>query len=234
MGKQNREGEFLQYLSDWEKSLKPGTFKSLGIDPGRSAIIIVDMINGFCHVGPLASSQVRGIIPEVVNLATLGYNIGVRHYLSVQDAHDPDTPEFVAFPPHCLKGSSEARLIPELSGLPCASHIATFEKNSLSPAYHGAFDRWIGQHPDTETFILSGNCTDLCIYTLAMHLRLSANSANLKRRVIVPANTVATYDLPAAEARKIGAMAHDGRLLQRVFLHHLALNGIEVVSSLGK
>ena len=72
-----------------------------------------------------------------------------------------------------------------------------------------------------------------------MHFRLSANAANLKRRIIVPASAVATYDMPVSTAKKIGALPsdseglpHDRELLHKIFLYHLSLNGVEIVSSL--
>jgi hypothetical protein len=48
----------------------------------------------------------------------------------------------------------------------------------------------------------------------------------------VPANCVQTFDMPVETAEAIGAMPHDGDLLHRIFLYQMALNGVEVVSSL--
>jgi hypothetical protein len=66
-----------------------------------------------------------------------------------------------------------------------------------------------------------------------MYLRLRANVLGLRQvRVIVPADCVQTYDLPVETAQELGALPHDGDLLHRVFLYHMALNGIEVVAQL--
>jgi hypothetical protein len=61
-------------------------------------------------------------------------------------------------------------------------------------------------------------------------MKLAANQANRPLRVVVPVDTVDTYDLPVATAAQLGTMPHDGDLLHEVFLYHLALNGVEVVS----
>jgi hypothetical protein len=75
-----------------------------------------------------------------------------------------------------------------------------------------------------------GDCTDLCVYQLAMYLRLRHNARNVPGvSVIVPANAVDTYDLPAEAAEAVGAMPHPGDFFHQVFLYHMALNGIQVV-----
>jgi len=57
-----------------------------------------------------------------------------------------------------------------------------------------------------------GNCTDLCVYNLAMHLRLRANAYNLRhQRVILPANCVNTYDLSVKQAEDLDILLHWGR-----------------------
>ena len=61
-----------------------------------------------------------------------------------------------------------------------------------------------------------------------MHLRLEANARQLARRVIVPADCVATYDLDVETAAQISAMPHPGDLLHALFLYHMRLNGVEV------
>ena len=77
-----------------------------------------------------------------------------------------------------------------------------------------------------------GNCTDLCTYHLAMHLRLRANAHNLAGyRVIVPTNCVATFDIPIAPDLAPGA-AHPGPFFHDVFLYHMAQNGIEIMSNI--
>ena len=76
-----------------------------------------------------------------------------------------------------------------------------------------------------------GDCTDLCVYQLAMHLRLRANALDLRdTRVILPVDGVNTFDIPVDVAQEIGAMPHHGDLMHLIFLYSMAQNGIEVVS----
>ena len=51
-----------------------------------------------------------------------------RHFLLAADAHPPGSLEFNAFPPHCLAGTREAEIIPELTSLPFAAEMVTISK----------------------------------------------------------------------------------------------------------
>jgi len=110
------------------------------------------------------------------------------------------------------------------------------EKNSLHPALGTPFDRWLEDHPEVRTTIVAGNCTDLCVYQPAMHLRLRANALNLAAvRVIVPAEAVDTYDVPEDAPPTSGIEIHPGDFFHQVILYHLyhlALNGVDVVRAL--
>jgi len=103
----------------------------------------------------------------------------------------------------------------------------------LHPGLETEFDAWLVAHPALRTAIVAGNCTDLCVYQLAMHLRLRHNARNVPDvAVIVPADAVDTYDLPVETATEIGAFPHPGDFFHQVFLYHMALNGIQVVRAL--
>jgi hypothetical protein len=73
-----------------------------------------------------------------------------------------------------------------------------------------------------------GDCTDICVYQLAMHFRMRSIADRRRVEVIVPEDCVQTYDVPALG--QAGITPHDGDLLHLVFLYHMALNGIRIVS----
>jgi nicotinamidase-related amidase len=120
-------------------------------------------------------------------------------------------------------------LIPELTGLPFFAESVVIPKRSLNVGLEPAFEDWLRDHPQTSTWIVVGDCTDLCVYHAAMHLRMRANVHQLDLEVIVPAALVETYDLPVGVAVGLGALPHAGDFLGRAFLYHMALNGIRVV-----
>ncbi len=221
---------FLEYLEEWSRSLPVFRLREELQQPERAAVFSADMVVGFCSQGSLASPRVAGIIPAVVELFQLAHDLGVRHFILAQDTHSEETPEFRSFPAPCIRGTEESKSIPELQALPFSHEFTIVEKNSLNPAIGTELDRWLEAHPELRDLIVVGNCTDLCTYSLAMHLRLRANAYCLaEQRVVLPANAVATFDLSIEAAEEVGALAHPGDLFHQLFLYHMALNGIQVV-----
>jgi nicotinamidase-related amidase len=224
---------FLAYLEQWLAGLPALRFGNVFAEPERCAVISVDIINGFCTIGPLASPRVQGIVKQITRVFRAAHKRGVRHFVLTQDTHEPDAVEFSHYPPHCVRDTPESDTAPELLRLPFAGEFIRIEKNSISSAHSTSLDAWLREHPEVGTFVVLGDCTDLCTYQLAMHLRLRANAAqHAGTRVIVPADCVQTYDTPVKTARKLGIPAHDGDLLHAVFLHNMASNGVEVVAKL--
>ncbi len=220
------------FVADWYRELRPQPITALVADPATVAVFSSDMIVGFCDRGSLASARVDALTEPVVDLFRRAHALGVPHFVLLQDTHHPETPEFGAWPVHCLRGTEEAETVPELKGLPFSDRFVVIEKNSLNPAIGTGFDRWLDEHPELRTAIVVGDCTDLCTYQLAMHLRLRANAGNVPGfEVVVPANAVDTYDVPP-DSPPGGPMPHPGDFFHQVFLYHLALNGIRVVREL--
>lgn len=224
---------FLAYLEEWFSELNPQRLSTI-IDgePERVAVLAIDVIDGFCKHGPLASERVGRIAAPVAELFARAYALGVRNLALTQDTHDPVAPELAAFPPHCLRGTPESEAVAELKALPFYAQLAIFPKNSTNSHLGTGLGAWVAERPQVDRWIVVGDCSDLCVYQAAMQLRLEANAANLSRRVIVAADVVDTFDTPVATAHDLGIKAHDGDLHHVMFLHHMALNGVEVVEQL--
>jgi nicotinamidase-related amidase len=130
-----------------------------------------------------------------------------------------------------VRGTGESLTVPELRNLPFSDLFLTIEKDSISSSIDTELDEWLEGHPQVTTFLVVGDCTDFCVYQLAMHLRLRANALNLPDvRVIVPVDGVDTFQIPVDVAEEIGAMPHHGDLLHLVFLSSMAQNGVEIVA----
>jgi nicotinamidase-related amidase len=221
------------WIESWYAELAPEPLASALVEPAQAAIFSADMIIGFCREGNLASPRVDALTQPVVDLFQRAHDAGVGEFVLLQDTHDANSPEFTAFPPHCVAGTAESEMIPELANLPFRDQFTVIPKNSLAPGPGTNFDEWLDARPDLATAIVVGDCTDLCVYQLAMHLRLRANALNLTPfDVIVPVNCVDTFDLPEAVAHERRVMAHPGDFFHQVFLYHMALNGIRIVSAL--
>jgi nicotinamidase-related amidase len=223
---------FLEYLDAWMAELPELALAGAVLQPEHTALLSVDLINGFCNAGVLSSPRVKAIVDPVIRLMMAVWSAGVTHLLLMQDAHESDAVEFQMFAPHCVRGTAEAETIDEIKSLPFYNRMAVLEKNSIHSSLNTGLSDWLARNPELDTFIVVGDCTDLCTYQLATTLKLDANSRQLSRRVILPADCVQTYDLPVDAARQINTFPHDGNLLHAIFLYHMALNGIEVVQSI--
>ena len=226
---------FLAWLVDWYNNRPAMAWTELldGAEntPAHVAVLAVDVTSGFCSDGPLSSERVGRIAEPIARLFQRAHDRGVRHFILPQDTHSEDAIEFRSFPAHCVRGTSESLTIPELDSLPFSDLFEVIEKDSISSSINTELDAWLDSHPEVTTFLIVGDCTDLCVYQLAMHLRLRANALNLRdTRVILPVNGVDTFDIPVDVAQEIGAMPHHGDLMHLIFLFSMAQNGIEIVS----
>jgi nicotinamidase-related amidase len=224
---------FLAWLDGWYDGLPERRLADLVAErPERVALLVVDLLVGFCSEGPLASPRLAALGPPTAQFLTASRAMGVHHVLLAMDAHPEGSPEFAAFPPHCIRGTAEAELIPELEALPFSASMVRLPKGSLNVGLEPALAAWQAEHPEVDTWIVIGDCTDLCVYQAAMHLRLQANARGQCVDTYVPTDLVETYDLPVDVAGSIGALPHDGDFLHRLFLYHMALNGVQVVRRL--
>jgi nicotinamidase-related amidase len=228
---------FLEWLDRWLVRLPDAALRSEVIEPAGGpanvAVMCVDLLIGFCSEGPLSSPRVGALIPGIVDLFSRAHQAGVRDFVLTQDSHPPDAPEFREFGPHCITGTRDAETTPELLALPFAREFTVIPKRSLSSAEATELSAWLAARPNLRRVIVVGDCTDLCVYQAAMHLRLRSNAAgNREFEVVVPADCVETYDLPVETAARLGLMPHDGDLMHGLFLYHMALNGVQVVRSL--
>jgi len=222
---------FLTWIGDWQAK-RPTLDLSAEIgDPATVAVLSVDVINGFCYAGPLSSPRVASIILPIVRLFQRAHELGVRHFILTQDTHDETAVEFGSFAPHCTRDSAESEPVPEFKALPFFDAFTIIPKNSISSSIGTQLPAWLDAHPEVSTFIVVGDCTDLCTYQLAMALRLRANAQQRAQdRVILPIDCVDTYDLPVPVAEELGIMPHHGDLLHLIYLYSMGLNGVEIVA----
>ena len=82
-----------------------------------NVVLVIDMLRGFLEEGyPLyCGARARRIIPSVQSLLEQELAQASRVFF-LCDHHAPDDPEFKMFPPHCIEGTAEAEVIPELAG----------------------------------------------------------------------------------------------------------------------
>jgi nicotinamidase-related amidase len=187
-----------------------------GLNPKKTALVVVDMINGFAREGALKSPRVEGIIAGIEAIAKACDKLGIQR-LAFADSHTDASPEFSSYPPHCMKGTSEEELVEELKNL---GGWLLIPKNSTNGFLEPAFQEWLARNEAIDTFIVTGDCTDICIQQFAITLKTWFNRQNRKSRIIVPADAVDTFDLGL----------HSGDLMHVMALFNMIGNGVEVVA----
>ena len=223
---------YLDYIGNWLDGLTVLPIDSAVPEPDKTAIISVDVINAFLYEGPLSSPRVAAIDEPITQLMTAAWERGVRDILLVQDAHQEDSLEFDVFGSHALKGSHGAETVDIIKDLPFYDRLETIYKDTIFPALNNNFDDWLDKRENLETLIVVGDVTDLCVYHMATYLRFRANAFHKNWRVILPANCVQTWHLSVEDAELIHARPHHGDLLHAIFLHHMAVNGVEVIKEI--
>ena len=232
LGEHDNTQHFLAFLDEWNDSLPSVPIDHVIADCEKTAFISVDLICGFCEEGPLASPRVAAIVEPAVDLMQLLWDHKVRHFVLNQDNHPPDAVEFSEFGPHCVAGTREAETVEAIKQLPFFDWMTVILKNSIHSSMNTEFNQWLEKNSQVDTFVVAGDCTDLCVYQLAMDLKLQANARQQQRRVILPVNCIDTYDLPVDVAKRLGILPHPGELMHQIFIYHMALNGVEVVKEI--
>jgi nicotinamidase/pyrazinamidase len=127
---------------------------------GKTALIVADMLNDFLdpggslYVGP----QGREIIPFVAQKIA-AFRAQGDVVIFVCDAHAPQDREFKLFPPHAVKGTWGAQVIPELPPAPGDYRV---EKTRYSAFSHTNLDELLKQAEVTEVQVV-GVCTSICV-----------------------------------------------------------------------
>lgn len=149
-----------------------------------NAVIVIDMVRGFLESPyPLyCGERSRKIIKPVQELLREELAKGSKIFY-LCDNHDVDDYEFSMFPRHCVVGSIESQVIPELSSFPGEmipkKRYSCFFKTPLSLKLEAL---------KPEKLILCGVCTDICV------LFTAADCRNYEYTTEVPVDCVASFN----------------------------------------
>lgn len=167
----------------------------------KPLVFVIDMINGFTKEGSLSDQGILDIVDDIKNLLNQ-----TSPSVFICDGHDLDSKEFISFPIHCIKGTSESEVISEL--LPYAK--TKFYKNSTNAFVADEILAYIEDNiREYQDIVVVGCCTDICILQFALALNTYFNEHNMKQqRVITPINMMETYDIEVIhKAMKYNEMA---------------------------
>ena len=152
-------------------------------DPTETAVIVVDMQNGFCHPdGSLYAEPSEAAVEPVTAVVDRAHNAGT-HVVYTRDVHPPaqfdDThyyDEFDRWGEHVVEGSWDAALLDALD-VQDADHVV--EKHTYDAFYHTELEGYLTAH-GIDDLLICGTLANVCV----LH---TAGSAGLRdfRPVIV-------------------------------------------------
>ena len=165
----------------------------------KKMIVIVDMVEGFVNFGNLADRGINRIVPATVALVKSGIENG-DVVVAFKDTHAPDDVEFQDYPPHCVRGTSECELIPELR--PFEEQMIVIEKNTTNGFKTAEFRKLIEEN-DFDEISVAGCCTDICVANFLEGLHEYLQNAGRKTKISVMANAVDTFNAPNHNADEV-------------------------------
>lgn len=181
----------------------------------NTGLFIVDINNGFAKGGALYSPRIENLINPIVNF-TKSVSNDIKSIIAFTDYHTNKSTELLNYPTHCIENTIECEIVDELKFI---ENIKIVKKNSTN----GFFALDDLSFNNTDNIIIIGDCTDICIYQLAITLKSYFNQNNINKNIIVPINLVDTYNIDNV---------HPAELLNIVFLNSMIQNGIKVVKEI--
>ena len=155
----------------------------MAYDPATTAVVVVDMQNGFCHPeGSLYAEPSAAAIDPVTSLVDRAHDAGVRTVYT-RDVHPPEQfddthyyDEFDRWGEHVTEGSWDAQLIEELETRE-PDHVV--EKHTYDAFYQTELEGYL-EARGVDDLLICGTLANVCV----LH---TAGSAGLRdyRPVVV-------------------------------------------------
>ena len=140
------------------------------VDPTHSALVVVDMQNGFCHPeGSLYAPGSEDAIEPVAELVDRARDADMQ-VIYTRDVHPPDQfdtahyyDEFDRWGEHVIEGSWEAEIVDEL---PVAAEDHVVVKHTYDAFYQTELEGWLDAH-GIDTLLFCGTLANVCVFHTA-------------------------------------------------------------------
>ena len=134
-------------------------------DHARSALVVIDLANDFVYAGgviadaggPAYQTRAQAILPALRRLIEGARAAGVL-VVYATDAHTPDDSELAKWPPHAMKGTKWADIVPALAPQP---GDLVLDKTTYSPFVSTRIDEELRRRSITRLYV-TGLHTDCC------------------------------------------------------------------------
>lgn len=135
------------------------------LDPRRCAVLVIDMARDFVEPGGTIAEaggaayreRAAAVVPPLRRLLAAARRAGAT-VVYATDSHEPGDPELRKWPPHAMRGTRWAEIVPELSP---ESGDVVLGKRTYSP-FHGTELEAILRERGIGTLLITGLHTDCC------------------------------------------------------------------------
>lgn len=186
----------------------------------KSVLFIVDMNNGFTREGALSSERVEKIVPNIVNDINL-FREKKNPIIAFTDSHKENSLEFKSYPVHCLENTYESELIEEIN---CFEDIIKIKKSSTNAFLESETKEYIDKfiNEGYENFVICGCITEVCVKQFAQTLKAYLNVINKDINVVIPMDSVDTYD----------SLDHNADIINLFSFYEMNACGISIVKNI--
>jgi len=241
-------------LKELQKKMPIKVLKSFNLAGREAGLGNIDLVDGFLtpggKLGPQKGDRViRAMRREAVALAQ-EFRDKQKPSIFVMDTHDEKVPE-PPYPVHCVRGSGEEKLIPELAWAykektarlvekGCINGVIgginfTIAHKSVNRSFYGrqVVDQieidsgnevldWMNA-TKIKVLVVTGICTDICV-TQFVQAVLSARNLGILHwleDVVVATKACATYNFPIEAVKSLGRPETEAH--PRDIAHHIGL-----------
>ncbi|MEF8774052.1 MAG: isochorismatase family cysteine hydrolase [Halobacteriales archaeon] len=135
-------------------------------DPDTTAVVVVDMQNGFCHPdGSLYAPASEAVVEPIADLVERARDAGVQ-VVYTRDVHPPEQfedahyyDEFERWGEHVLEGSWEAEIV---DGLEVREADLVVEKHTYDAFYETELDGWLTAR-GIDDLVIVGTLANVCV-----------------------------------------------------------------------
>lgn len=161
----------------------------------EKALYVVDMNNGFVNFGAMANPKYNDLVPEQLRMVDkMRREGGLVNF--ILEGHNEDALEFKTYPKHCVLGTPEADLIPELIGEQDKENTRTYYKNCINGMLNRNVQDDIRDLKNLREIIVEGVCADLCVMDFVRTLARFLDELDRETKIFVVKNAIDTFDAP--------------------------------------
>lgn len=169
--------------------------RKLNFNEVEKALYIIDMNNGFVNFGLMANPKYNDLVPEQIRMIKkVRDEKGIVNF--ILEAHKEDSLEFKTYPAHCIIGTAESCLVPELLPEQKKINTYTYYKNCINGMLTGDIQKDIKRLKALKEVIIEGVCADLCVMDFARTYARYLDQINKEAKLFVVKNAIDTFDAP--------------------------------------